>query len=394
MKKTYNLTNTSIEKLKNESGKEVIYRDAKIDGLQLRHLPSGTKTFRLFLIKNKTRINESIGMFPAVKIEIARQKAIEMLANIDDLIQEKNNITPQSKLTFRALFDYYINEHSIPFNTPDYTHSVKLMFNRYLSQWQYCDLPYYDINRNCVLDLLKSESIEGKNRTRDKVYGLIQVVLNTAVQFGVIDRSPIPPKIIRKHAINKRTRILKKEEIHRILDSANQEINLYHRLFFHMLFCLPARLNNVLQMRWDAIDYELNTLTIKDEDSKIKDGKDYVLPLTPRALNLLTQLQKIRINDYVFPSSVLADKPIQNIHKAWERVRDRTGLTNVVMHDFRRTQETAISSAGANDHILRACIDHAPPAGAISHYVHPHVDDIRKYLIIIQDQFFDDNYFD
>lgn len=81
-----------------------------------------------------------------------------------------------------------------------------------------------------------------------------------------------------------------------------------HALAFLVL--TAARSGEILGARWSEIDLE-NKLWVIPGD-RMKMGKEHRVPLSPRAIDILEEMQQIRISDYVFPGA-RKDKPLSNM---------------------------------------------------------------------------------
>jgi integrase len=95
-------------------------------------------------------------------------------------------------------------------------------------------------------------------------------------------------------------------------------------------FCIltATRTGEVLNARWDQMDMQDGIWTIPASATKV--GKEHRVPLSPRAVELLEDMQRARIGDFVFPAS--ATKGLSNM--AMSQILKRMGL-KVTVHGFR-----------------------------------------------------------
>ena len=70
-----------------------------------------------------------------------------------------------------------------------------------------------------------------------------------------------------------------------------------------------ARTGEVLCARWDEVDLAKAVWTIPAH--RMKAGKEHRVPLSGRAVAILTALKETRINDFVFPGSA-SGKPLSD----------------------------------------------------------------------------------
>jgi len=106
-------------------------------------------------------------------------------------------------------------------------------------------------------------------------------------------------------------------------------------LLFMLLFT-GQRKRNVCRMQWKDLDLERGLWYVAGE--QLKNGSPLVVVLSTQAASILNMRNKASAKhvDWVFPSE-RCKGPVADAKKAWERVRERSGLTDVRMHDLRRT---------------------------------------------------------
>ncbi len=96
-----------------------------------------------------------------------------------------------------------------------------------------------------------------------------------------------------------------------------------------------CRRGEVLNLRWDEMDFEMNVLRLRDS----KTGRK-VVPLNGPARLVLEGLPRDPQNAYVFASVTNPGRPLHDINKPWQTVRERAGLANLRLHDLRHNFAT------------------------------------------------------
>ena len=114
-----------------------------------------------------------------------------------------------------------------------------------------------------------------------------------------------------------------------------EELALWRDLIFMLLFT-GQRKKNVCRMEWKDLDLDRDHWYVAGE--QLKNGSPLVVVLSTQAVGILkSRLTEPDKNEtWVFPSE-RSDGPVADPKKAWERLRERSGLTDVRMHDLRRT---------------------------------------------------------
>ncbi|MGN0913046.1 MAG: tyrosine-type recombinase/integrase [Alphaproteobacteria bacterium] len=75
------------------------------------------------------------------------------------------------------------------------------------------------------------------------------------------------------------------------------------------------RRGNILNLKWEDINFADNTISILVKDKNTLGGKNQTIPFVPQMRELL--LEQPRINEYVFNRN---GKPIKNINRDWYRI--------------------------------------------------------------------------
>jgi len=83
------------------------------------------------------------------------------------------------------------------------------------------------------------------------------------------------------------------------------------------------RRGELLKAEWRDLDLHAQTLTLIDT----KNGDDRSIPLNKRAKQILLEIS--RSDDRIFPVTSVA------VRQAWDRLRKRTGITDLRFHDLR-----------------------------------------------------------
>jgi integrase len=119
-----------------------------------------------------------------------------------------------------------------------------------------------------------------------------------------------------------------------------------------LLVLTGCRKSEVLTLKWDHVDFDRNCLRLPDSKTGAK-----VVPLGAPALALLNELPRVEGNPYVLPGAQ-PGKHLIGLPRAWERVRDRAGLTDVRLHDLRHSFASAAAAAGDSLIVIGKLLGH------------------------------------
>ena len=119
-----------------------------------------------------------------------------------------------------------------------------------------------------------------------------------------------------------------------------------------------ARRANVQAMRWEDISFDLGFWRIPDT----KSGKPVVVPLSPQAMEILrSHKERCKPSPWVFPSHGKTGHLVEP-KSAWKRLLARAGLSDVRVHDLRRTLGSWQAITGASLPIIGKSLGHGQPA--------------------------------
>jgi integrase len=237
------------------------------------------------------------------------------------------------------------------------------------------------LGRKALLDLGRGDCqalVNGIGAERaiaaNRVASFLSAFLNFAVRS---DRLALnPAKGLTRFPEMARARVLQSNELPALLDAIEAEGEPWAGVFL-MLFYTGARRGSVVRMRWENIDLNATMWTIPADVAKNKTATP--VPLTiPAAALLRARLTQHAGEPWVFPSPI-GNSHLVGLPKAWARILKRAGLTNLRIHDIRRSVGTAIARTGASPHVIAKGLGHRSIASAKA-YVQLAGEDARQAL--------------
>jgi integrase len=146
------------------------------------------------------------------------------------------------------------------------------------------------------------------------------------------------------------------DELRLFYDAVIQESPLWRDLLFVLLFT-GQRKRNVCQMQWKDLDLNRGLWFVAGETTK--NGSPLVVVLCTNALAILNERSGAsdKNADWVFPSERTTGS-VTDAKKAWERVRERSGLDDIRMHDLRRTLGSWQALTGTSLQIIGKSLGH------------------------------------
>jgi integrase len=116
-------------------------------------------------------------------------------------------------------------------------------------------------------------------------------------------------------------------------------------------------------MRWDEVDLKNGSWSIPAE--KTKTQRAQIIPLGQTEKEVLTEREQLleeagvvkRDCPWVFPGKGAAGHMVDP-GNAWESLRKRLGMSDLWIHDLRRSLASSMANTGADVSVVRAALNH------------------------------------
>jgi len=291
------------------------YHDIKTPGLQLRVTATGVKTFSVFRrVKGGSPVRLTIGRFPDVTIEKARQQAMSHTAELaigTDLAERQRKA--RAVMTFADLFAEYMKRHSrIKKRTWQEDESK---YNQYLAT-PMGRKRLSEISRKNIADIHSKITADGHAVTANRVQALVSSVFGWAISVDMWDQNPAVG--IKKNVEKSRDRFIQGAELPNFFRAVQAEPNDCIRDFFLISLLTGARRANVLEMGWAELHLTEGAWRIP----RTKNGEAQTVMLVKEAVEILERRKKGATGAYVFPGSGDSGHLVEP-KKGWHRIKAR-----------------------------------------------------------------------
>lgn len=155
-----------------------------------------------------------------------------------------------------------------------------------------------------------------------------------------------------------RERYLTTEEVQRLFDELDTNRNVQVGQVIRLLLYTGARKREILDARWDEIDWNRRLLMIPAARSKSK--KVHYIPLSDAAIELLQSLPRQDDIPWLF-FNPKTKKPPVSIFYAWDSIRKKVGLGEVRLHDLRHSYASFLVNAGRSLYEVQKLLGHHDP---------------------------------
>lgn len=365
-----NFTKRALETLPAPDKRAVLHFDSAVRGLGLKIEPTGRRTFfwsrrvhgRLYWL--------TIGEYQAVTLDTARAVAGARNTQVAEWKRKHYSgpapwVPPPAPptATVREIITAYTERHiKAHAKRPERAaEAVEWMAGRYLGDFGGRQME--TITRADVVALHEKVGKENGRYAANRVLQMLSAATNWAIDADFWHGTN-PAAGVKKFAETKRKRFLHKHEMvafGKALDSPGVSADL--RDFVGLALFTGARKSDVLGMRWQHIDEERKVWRVPEESK----GGEYDAILLPEALGILRERRErmervakksgLPVSEFVFPSHSAAGH-VRDLKSGWAVLIKTSGLTDVRVHDLRRSLASWQAIGGASLPIIGASLGH------------------------------------
>ncbi len=330
----------------------VEYSDEVEMGLRVAVYKSGRKSFRHRYTYLGKKCAMTIGEYPAVNVEMARERVREnkqmMFKNLDP--KEEQNRVQQA-----ANFREFCVDHFLPYAKA--LRSYKDVFNRVekrlIPVFGKMALPH--VSRRHVASFHQKLRDEVSATTANRYLSQISAIFARAVETGHATENPAVgiPKFKEG---GPRTRFLANDELNRfnaaLLTKLEEEDQSAQAIF--LLLATGQRRNEILSLRWENLDLENGTGFLPNP----KGGRARHFPLNSAAVELLTKMRSKRgSSPWVFPSDSKSGHQ-KDVRRTLKTICQISGVENIRTHDLRRSFASGLANKGVSAMAIRDLLGH------------------------------------
>ncbi|MDP1644765.1 MAG: tyrosine-type recombinase/integrase [Thiobacillus sp.] len=339
----------------------VYYFDTEIKGFLLEHRTSGGMTyyFRYRDASAKVRMHR-VGRADEVSLGDARAKAHRMRQMVCEGGDPKRE---SHRFKDVPSFGEFVAERYLPYakTRKRSWRTDEIMLNNHLLP-MFAALRMNRITRSDVVAFHHAVKENGYAAgTCNRILVLMRFIYNCAIRLDILPPHGNPCVGVEPFEDNgARERYLSQEEVGRLFDELDTNRNVQVGQVIRLLLYTGARKREVLDARWDEIDFNRRLLTVPAARSKSK--KPRHIPLSDAALLILRELRAQRQDDcpWVFVNPQTGKPPV-SIFCAWDSIRKKVGLAEVRLHDLRHSYASFLVNAGRSLYEVQKLLGHYDP---------------------------------
>ncbi len=339
------------------TGQRTTYHDIKTNGLQLRVTHNGVKTFSLFRrVKNGSPERVTLGRYPDMTPEQAKTEAVRLNGLLVQGINPNTDARAlKTETTLQELFEEFLKHRRNKrgaFLSEKTKRSYSYDFGLYLGKWSKRKLSQF---KDTDFGKLHAEIGKEYPTTANRVIAMASSLFGYAVERKLF-KGANPAHGIKKFPETKRDRFLQSDELPAFFKSLAEEPNDTLRDYFLISLLTGARRSNVQEMQWKQIHFDRAEWRIPTT----KNGEPQTVTLSAEAVEIIRTRQGCD-SVWVFPGTGATGHLVEP-KKAWARVLERAGLTDLRIHDLRRTLGSWQAKTGASLAIVGKSLNHKSPS--------------------------------
>jgi integrase len=312
------LTKRVVEGLK-PAAKYTIVWDTSVPGFGVRVWPSGRRVYVLqYRTQEGVSRRKTLGRHGALTVEQARTTAQQWLARVrqggDPLAEHK---AIQKAPTVADLAARYMQEHALvkkkPLSIRPDAYNLRCHVLPALGKKKIAMVTRADI-------AALHHTMHATPGAANRVLALLSKMFTLAEQWGLRPEGSNPVRHIERYRERRFERFLSSAELARLgetLAEAERTQTEYPSVLaaIRLLIFTGARLSEILELRWDQVDFERACLRLPDSKSGAK-----IIHLSSPALDVLSRIEQHESNPYV----IVGREPcahLINLRKPWGRLR-------------------------------------------------------------------------
>jgi integrase len=338
------------------------FRDSHTRGLVLRVTPNRNKSWAVIYRRKSDRRKRryTIGPYPAVSLEAARNQAQEVLAAVarreDPACQSKIR---NAALTFAQLASIWLDRHGRPNKSPRALYDDQLMLERDI-KISIGAMKADEVSKRDVIGILDRVADRGARVRSNRVFSLLRSIYRWGLSEDLIKSDPtqgVRPRTTERS----RDRVLTNQEIRIFwngLDDAPMTKSV--ATILKLALVTGQRIGEIARMTKAEVDLTLANPMWTQPGKRRKNKEMTRVPLSPLAVLLIKEaLTDSGNSPFLFPSR--SGENAITAHaatRAVSRARPQLDLSHFRVHDLRRTVATGMASLGINPFTISLVLDH------------------------------------
>lgn len=218
----------------------------------------------------------------------------------------------------------------------------------------------------------------------------IHSILELAVEEGIVPQN-VSSRCMSISLRQPEMRALTPEEAQKLIETAREIYEKYkgqgnkmYQIFHIALVALATgfRRGEIMALRWNCIDEERSTITVKENAIEIKGGVRLDTPKTERSQRtiavdpvVIEYLKELKGehedgNGFIFHTKKGGLMTLSNVNRAFKRLLNIADLKGIRFHDLRHTHATFLINKGIDFKVVSERLGHSNVTVTLNRYTH------------------------
>ncbi|MEW6702650.1 MAG: tyrosine-type recombinase/integrase, partial [Bacteroidota bacterium] len=280
----------------------------------------------------------------------------EFKKSFDSSTQEKIEFPFSEHILSLLDFKKEYVEYLKPMKSKRYITSIELSFNQFIS---YCgDISLNQITTQ-ILDRFISSTFARTQRGAHQYYRTLKAAFNKAIEWNYIETNPFTkvkfPRLTKVYPV-----FITEDELLIILANTQYQ---YLKDIFTVAFYTGMRLGELINMKWNWIDFFKNQITVKCSDEFVtKSQKERIIPMSEKVKAVLTtryQNSKHQLSEVVFYRQEGRMLHQETISKQFKDAVRRSNLNDKIhFHSLRHSFASLLVQRGVSLYVVKELLGH------------------------------------
>ncbi|WP_331374251.1 tyrosine-type recombinase/integrase [Sinorhizobium chiapasense] len=342
----------------NPEAKDVFVWDEELAGYGLKVTPKGRKVFVLQYRIGRQSRRMTLGLFGHITADQARsqaQAALRKVSRGEDPMAERE--AKREEQNTGELLDQFLAQHADAKlkgrSSEEYRRLVEKLIPNKLRR-----MPITEVSRHNIAQL--HNQLSATPYQANRLLAVLRKFFNWCEKNGFRGDLTNPALHVELFKERKRERFLSPAELAHlgeVLTEVEREgsASPFVIAAIRLLILTGARLNEILTVQWDWVDFENSCVRLPDSKTGAK-----TIYLSPPASQVLASVPRLEGNPYVICGQRVASCLV-NLQKPWSAIRQRAGLGNVRIHDLRHSFASIAVASGMSLPMIGKLLGHSQP---------------------------------
>jgi integrase len=293
----------------------------------------------------------TLGSAEVVSAEKARQEAKKVLGRValgEDPATDKRERRDKDRLSLRAVIDEYLAAKQREVRERTFRQVSRYLTGPYFKPLY--GMPVDQVTRKDVASRLIAITREHGPIVASRARAALSTFYVWCMESGLTESNPVIGTPKPKEG-KPRDRVLSDSELAAVWRACGDDD---FGKIVKLLILLPCRRQEIGGLAYSEIDLENGRWRLAAERSK--SGKPHELPLMPMALAIVKSVRRLVNRDQLF--GVRSDGGFSAWDKCKQALDARSGVSDWVLHDIRRSVATKMADIGIMPHIIEEILAH------------------------------------